>query len=49
MKKLAGFFLPRVVKSVNLLYRASQNDFLAKKFHDKCDGVGETLTLIETE
>lgn len=32
-----------------LLFRASDHHFLAQKFHEKCDGVGNTLTIVRTE
>jgi hypothetical protein len=32
-----------------MLYRASDNGFCVKKFHEKCDGVGDTLTVAWTE
>ena len=32
-----------------LLYRASENDYSVGKFHDKCDGVKNTLTLVRTQ
>ncbi|KAF2072806.1 hypothetical protein CYY_005880 [Polysphondylium violaceum] len=31
-----------------LLYRASENEFEASTFHEKCDGQGATITLIKT-
>ncbi len=31
-----------------MLYRASENGFCAKKFHEKCDGTPNTLTVIQT-
>jgi hypothetical protein len=31
------------------LYRASENNFSIKKFHDLCDHVSDTLTLIHNE
>jgi hypothetical protein len=42
-------FFTKTIKQVKLLYRASENDFCAKKFHEKCDGVADTLTVIWTE
>ena len=36
-------------KKVELLYRASQHAFKVKPFHNKCDNIPNTLTLIRTE
>ena len=36
-------------KDVRLLYRASENDFFASKFHEKCDGIENTLTIVLTQ
>ena len=33
--------------SFNLLYRASRDGFLAKDFHDKCDGIPNTIVLVK--
>jgi hypothetical protein len=35
-------------QSAKLLYRASENNFKADKFHEKCDSIPHTLTLCET-
>jgi hypothetical protein len=35
-------------QSAKLLYRASENNFKANKFHEKCDNIPHTLTLCET-
>ena len=35
------------MKDVKLLYRVSENDFKASKFHEKCDGVKNTVTLVK--
>ena len=32
-----------------MLYRASENDFLISKFHEKCDNIPFTLILCETQ
>ena len=32
----------------NLLYRASTDGFTSTAFHTKCDGKGETITIIKT-
>ena len=37
------------LKSLKLLYRASENEFSAKEFHNKCDNIEHTFTLIRTE
>jgi hypothetical protein len=34
---------------VKLLYRASENEFSAVKFHEKCDGITNTITIVLTE
>lgn len=31
-----------------MLYRASRDGFLARNFHDKCDGFKNTLTIIKS-
>ncbi|KAF2075726.1 hypothetical protein CYY_002969 [Polysphondylium violaceum] len=33
---------------MNLLYRASENNFVVQSFHSECDHQGPTITLIET-
>ena len=45
--KLTNFML-EPCKEFQLLYRASENQFSAHKFHKKCDGKKDTLTLLET-
>jgi hypothetical protein len=35
-------------RSIRLLYRGSRDGFSSVKFHAQCDGIGSTLTLIET-
>jgi hypothetical protein len=42
-------FFTKPIKCVKLFYRASEHEFCAKKFHEKCDGVADTLTVIWTE
>lgn len=42
-------FFARSIKQVKLLYRASDNGFCIKKFHEKCDEVANTLTVVWTE
>ena len=41
----------RSLKAVNLelLFRASEHSFSAKAFHDHCDGIKDTLTLVRTD
>lgn len=41
-------FEEKRLKSAKLLYRASENDSKADKFHEKCDKIPHTLTLCET-
>lgn len=36
-------------KRLELLYRASENDFSAAVFHQKCDKISNTLTIARTE
>ncbi len=43
------FFENKTIKGTALLYRASENGFCIRKFHEKCDGVSNTLTLITTQ
>lgn len=47
MQTINTFFYHKF-SDVKLLYRASENDFLVSKFHEKCDGVGNTLTMVLT-
>lgn len=37
--------LPDDATELELIYRATQHGFRANSFHDKCDGVGRTLTI----
>ena len=37
------------IKSVKLLFRASRDGGYAKDFHEKCDGIKNTLTIIKTD
>ena len=34
---------------VKLLFRASEHNFSAKAFHQKCDNIEDTLVLIRTQ
>lgn len=34
---------------LELLFRASENQYLAEKFHEKCDDVPHTFTMVKTE
>ena len=36
------------IKKFHLLFRASENEYSAQKFHEKCDDQGATLTIIES-
>ena len=36
------------IKKFKLLFRASRDGYGAQNFHDKCDGKGNTLTLVKT-
>ena len=42
-------FFENKFEKVNLLYRASEHEFLVSKFHERCDGHRNTLTIILTE
>jgi hypothetical protein len=42
-------FFTKKIKQVKLLYRASENEFSVKRFHEKCDGIADTVTVIWTE
>ena len=46
---IAGLFESQgqKIKSVKLLFRASQNNFSAGNFHNACNGHGQTITLCE--
>ena len=46
---MRNFFGNKTIKCTKLLYRASENNFCLKKFHEKCDGIAFTLTVITTE
>ena len=37
------------IKQAKVIYRASENDFSVKRFHQNCDGEKNTLTLVKTE
>ncbi len=41
-------FGDNILKSEKLLYRASEHNFKAEKFHEKCNNIPHTLTLCET-
>lgn len=36
-------------KKCDLLYRGSENGFSASTFHQKCDNIPNTLTIVRTE
>lgn len=42
-------FEGRVIKSAKLIFRASENNFSIKKFHELCDNIPDTLTLVHNE
>jgi hypothetical protein len=42
-------FFAKPIKQTKLLYRASDHGFCIKKFHEKCDEVANTLTVVWTE
>ncbi len=44
--KLLAFFTDHKVVGADLLYRASENEFLVSKWHEKCDHIPHTLTII---
>jgi hypothetical protein len=48
MKELMGLCGFSRIQRWKLLYRASNDGFSAKNFHDKCDGKRNTLTVIKT-
>ena len=35
-------------KKLKLVFRASENGFQASRFHEKCDNIAHTFTLVET-
>lgn len=41
--------MKKEVDGVRLLYKASDHNFSAKKFHELCDGVENTLTIARTQ
>jgi hypothetical protein len=45
---IRSLFQKKSLKSLNLLYRASENGYSALEFHKKCDTITSTLTLVET-
>lgn len=42
-------FFETPVAEFKLLYRASENNFSASKFHQICDGKGDTMIVAKTE
>ena len=46
IKELCGF---PSTKKLKLQYRASRDGFSAQNFHNKCDGIANTLTVIKSE
>ena len=47
--KMLAFFTEKKVTGAEILYRASENEFLVSKWHEKCDKISHTLTIIENE
>ena len=39
-------WMPKPVKELQLLYRGSENEFSVQKFHEKCDGKEDTITIV---
>lgn len=39
----------RRAEGVKLLYRASENDFSVKRFHQNCDNETDTIVFVQTE
>lgn len=39
----------QIVKEIKLLYRGSDDGFIASKFHELCDEKGSTLTIIKSD
>ena len=37
------------IKQAKIIYRASENDFSVKRFHQNCDGEKNTITFVRTE
>jgi hypothetical protein len=48
IRTINSFFSDKFLSS-ELLYRASENGFSVSKFHEKCNGHKNTLTLVYTE
>ena len=46
---IRSLFGKQNIQGMSLLYRASENNFSAQEFHRRCDNIGGTITLIETE
>ena len=46
---IRSLFHKRNIKSFNLLFRASENDFSVPEFHTKCDNITHTITILKTE
>ena len=47
--KTINSFFNNKFEQATLLYRASENEYLVSKFHEKCNGRKHTITLILTE
>jgi hypothetical protein len=46
---IRSLFHKPALKSVSLLYRASENGHSVAEFHKRCDNIGDTMTILETE
>jgi hypothetical protein len=45
-------FLSKILnnpKRIELIFRGSEHEFKAEAFHERCDGITDTLTLVRTE
>ena len=38
-----------MIKGFKLIYRGSENKFLAAEFHKKCDNMGPTFIIVKSE
>ncbi len=48
VRDLMQMFGDKMPRSAKLLYRASEQNFQTDKFHEKCDNIPHTVTLLET-
>jgi hypothetical protein len=49
LSSVEPYFEGRVIKSAKLIFRASENNFSIKRFHELCDNISDTLTLVHNE